>query len=300
LFHKNINGFFELLFMLTEMDIQLPNHIAYRQKRMSLGVQPSKELVGCGFMKKELGSDHQDYRNGCWSISYVICGEGIYVLNGVEHPVGPGTIFQRRPEETHSTRVTQAPPWVECFIDFGPKMHEALEAMGLCRPGCPVNSIGLSQTLVDEFAILAEFIQSKGESEWIECTRRAFDLTLKLLGTAIQPKSHQDQEMVQKAQHDLAQHLELRFDLKRWCQKRQWDYDKFRRLFKEATGWSPSQYRIRKRMDQACLMMELNPNQNLNYFSEKLGYPSIYEFASQFKSMVGMPPGQFKKRFKHS
>jgi hypothetical protein len=31
----------------------------------------------------------------------------------MEHAIHPGGIFQRRPEETHSTRVTQAPPWVD-------------------------------------------------------------------------------------------------------------------------------------------------------------------------------------------
>ena len=282
------------------MSIQLPNDITYAQKRMSLGVQQSSELVGCGFLKKQLGCDHKDYASNCWSISYVICGEGEFALESDTYSIGPGTLFQRRPEERHSSIITSAPPWIECFIDFGPKMYDALLGMGLCRSGSPVHQIGLSQSLVDEFVRLAHFIQTKGEREWIECTRRTFDLTLRLLETTIQPKNHRDQEMVQRAQHELSQNLDLRFDLRLWCQKQGWDYDKFRRLFKEATGWSPSQYRIRKRMDQACLMMELDPKNKLEFFSEKLGYPSIYEFSSQFKTMVGMAPGQYKKRFTHS
>jgi AraC-like DNA-binding protein len=277
-----------------------PQSFTSGQKRIGLGGKSSKEAIGCGFLKKLPGFDHLNYTPQCWSLSYVISGAGYININDVKHPVNKGDIFERRPYVTHSSFVLETDePWWECFIDLGPELYQSLLSMGICRESAPVQTIGASHTLLSSFQQLNHSFQKYGESRWIELTSQTFDLALKTLSMAHQPKEQSDQMMIQTAEWELSQSLDQRFDLKQWCQSHQWDYDRFRRLFKESTGWSPSQYRIKKRIPQACLMMELNPKQKLAYFSEQLGYSTIYEFSNQFKTITGTSPGQYKKKLYH-
>jgi AraC family transcriptional regulator of arabinose operon len=273
----------------------IPDDISLNPSIIPLGGVGSHERVGAGFMEKECGVDHRDYDPLYYSLCYVISGEGVYELGGRRMELTPGTIFQRMPGYPHTTRVTYSPPWAECFIDFGPHLFQSLTHLGLIDPTRPCANIGLSQEWVDRFAQQCRLVQNRGTQHPYEVLVSNFQLAVRILTVASLPSKETDQAMILEARDLLSRNLDQRIDLREICDQRGWDYDTFRRMFKRSTGVSPVQYHIRRRIDEACQLMKIHPGEKLQFFSDRLGYPSVYEFSAQFKQHIGITPGQYKK-----
>ncbi|HLL89724.1 MAG TPA: AraC family transcriptional regulator, partial [Tepidisphaeraceae bacterium] len=71
-------------------------------------------------------------------------------------------------------------------------------------------------------------------------------------------------------------------------------YERFRKLFRQRTGHSPHDYRIRRRIDKAKALIhqERLSNKQVAY---ALGYPDPFTFSKQFKQVVGVSPEQFRR-----
>lgn len=70
--------------------------------------------------------------------------------------------------------------------------------------------------------------------------------------------------------------------------------DHCRRLFLRDIGVAPIEYVIRRRVERACFLLQ-HTNLSLTEISGQLNYQSIYYFSRQFKQVVGMPPGLYRK-----
>ncbi len=68
----------------------------------------------------------------------------------------------------------------------------------------------------------------------------------------------------------------------------------FRRIFKAATGTTPTEYRTRLRIEKACILLENNLC-NISEISEQLGFENIFYFSRVFKKIMGIPPSKYKK-----
>ena len=69
----------------------------------------------------------------------------------------------------------------------------------------------------------------------------------------------------------------------------------FRRLFREYSGKSPSQYRIEIRLEKAKNML-LNSDITIENIADSLGFESSAYFCRQFKKKEGMTPKEYKKK----
>ena len=90
--------------------------------------------------------------------------------------------------------------------------------------------------------------------------------------------------------------LQSRIDLKELCRENGWGYEKFRKIFKQSTGVSPAQYRLRRRLDQAKTLLLSDRDMPLSEIAIRLGYTNVYEFSAQFKKSTGQPPGKFRNQ----
>lgn len=68
----------------------------------------------------------------------------------------------------------------------------------------------------------------------------------------------------------------------------------FRRLFKEYSGKSPSDYRINLRMDMAKALLE-NDETTIEQITELLNFENVSYFCRIFKNKFGMTPSQYKQ-----
>jgi AraC-like DNA-binding protein len=87
----------------------------------------------------------------------------------------------------------------------------------------------------------------------------------------------------------LGDDLQGRLDLKGLAQELGLSYVHFRRRFREVTGTSPGQYRLRRRMETARTILE-GGETTLSQTAGLLGYADVFTFSRQFKKTLGLPP----------
>lgn len=67
------------------------------------------------------------------------------------------------------------------------------------------------------------------------------------------------------------------------------------REFKRYTGFSPHDYIIEKRMNQARLLL-MQTDLSINAIAESVGFDNVCNFNNQFKKKIGISPGQYRKK----
>jgi len=70
----------------------------------------------------------------------------------------------------------------------------------------------------------------------------------------------------------------------------------FTRIFKEATGWSPTEYFQMRRVHHACKML-LNPEHNISDVASRLGYADASHLSRLFKRCRGMSPREYRQMY---
>ncbi|TVR43893.1 MAG: AraC family transcriptional regulator [Planctomycetota bacterium] len=251
------------------------------------------ERLGCGGLDKSgSAADHQDYLAPTYSMVWICRGRGGYHdSDGRRYDLSSGMCFQRWPGRRHSTFIDPQQPWQELWIDLGPGLHAALAAVAMLR----VEPIVWRPREIPYVALadLHSRLQQGSESELPGCLSSAFQL-LTAAGADGQPSASHDP--IEKACKLLSAESLGRGDLRSWCLRQGLDYHRFRRQFSQRMGESPGQYRIRRRLDQACALLRSDHQRSISSIAEELGYHSPYEFSAQFKAHFGMPPRVFRHR----
>ncbi len=67
------------------------------------------------------------------------------------------------------------------------------------------------------------------------------------------------------------------------------------RLFRASQGVSPREFVIRKRVEQARLLL-VETDMSLQMVADALGYTDVYFFTRQFSRLAGMPPGRYRRQ----
>ena len=116
----------------------------------SLGGADSLERIGAGFLDKTgKKEDFVNSSNHCYSIVYVIEGEGEYLdKQGSRFELKAGSFFQRLPDVPHSNYINSDKPWRECFIDFGKELFNAFSLSRIIRIEYLSGNIGLDLELI--------------------------------------------------------------------------------------------------------------------------------------------------------
>jgi AraC-like DNA-binding protein len=66
------------------------------------------------------------------------------------------------------------------------------------------------------------------------------------------------------------------------------------RLFKEETGYSPQEYMIKVRIDNACVLLKQN-YMSVGDAARSVGYENQFTFSKQFRRIIGQSPSDYKK-----
>lgn len=95
------------------------------------------------------------------------------------------------------------------------------------------------------------------------------------------------------------ENFQFDIDVKRIASEAFYSYDRFRHVFKEHTGYAPSEYINNKRVDLAKFLIETDPDISLTSLAEECGYSSLSKFSNSFRSSTGMTPSSYKKEMKN-
>ncbi|MBA3845800.1 MAG: helix-turn-helix transcriptional regulator [Planctomycetes bacterium] len=261
----------------------------------SMGSGPSWQRIGAGVMDKSgIANDQRDVRPATWSLIYVLRGRGVYRdQDGREWALSPGWCFQRLPDRRHSTVLDPASGWRECFIDLNPALQRVLASMQALRSETPAWHWGLDAGRVQRFVDVIVALRHAGE-------RALPGLCLDVMRLAIDAQPDPSavaagEDAIDRACRALAADPAGRVDLRTWCRGKGLDYERFRKDFQRRLGMPPGQYRIRRRIDRACELLETT-ELPIAVIANELGYPSPYEFSAQFRARMGLPPTRYRAR----
>ncbi|MFM7205968.1 MAG: helix-turn-helix transcriptional regulator [Planctomycetaceae bacterium] len=68
----------------------------------------------------------------------------------------------------------------------------------------------------------------------------------------------------------------------------------FRKKFKRLTGITPAQYRARRLIEQACVMLEQGDD-TCRTIARQLGFESEFYFSRRFKQLMGRSPREYRR-----
>jgi AraC-like DNA-binding protein len=255
----------------------------------SMGGRSVWERVGCGVMDKSgRRADHTDYLAPTWSVVWVLRGSGWYSDDHGRRLVAAGDCFQRWPGRRHTNGIDPGSGWRECFIDLGPALHASLAVMGVLRPEPAVWTPAEDPARLGRWLDLRRDLDTASEAELprlcVAALGLAVDIVQPLAATA---------DPIDRACALLAAAAHERVDLRSFCAAEGLAYEAFRKRFRRRTGLSPGQYRIRRRLERACQLLQ-STDRPVAAIAADLGYASPFEFSAQFRSHLGVSPRAYR------
>jgi AraC-like DNA-binding protein len=234
--------------------------------------------------------DHRDYAAPTYSLSYVLRGRGTYLdERGRSWVLEVGSFFQRLPGVCHSTRLDQGSRWLEVFVDLGPMLYAALAGIQVIRPEPRCFPTDGRHNLGDRMLAFTEELEQASEPDLARLCPQAIRLVVDAQRLAEPPSD----DLIERACRALAEGATERGSLRDFCRQQRLDYDAFRRIFQKRLGISPGQYRIRRRLDLACQMLQ-QTDRSIVEIATELGYTSPYEFSAQFRRRMGVAPSRYR------
>ncbi len=108
--------------------------------------------------------------------------------------------------------------------------------------------------------------------------------------------SNKANEQLLYAKNYIEQYYHGKLDLAGLADTLGYSYDHFRHVFKEYTGYSPKQYVIRQRMDQAKQKL-INSSDPITLVSMECGFSTLPQFCMMFKKNVGVSPIEYRQLY---
>ena len=262
-------------------------------RMMGSGMQ---HRLGAGFIKKHgVREDQVDRIPQYYSLSYVIRGKGEYIdARGIRYTLSTGSVFQRLPEQNHSTVLDPKSNWAECFIDFGAPLFRTLDEMGVLRSDLPVFSVSPMISYEKAIYQLMLNLETALAEELPSLFIQLLDILGKIHAARIDSSAHDKTGFIRQACNMLIASAADRTDLRTLIESHGWGYEWFRKEFRRELGISPGQYLLRHRLEQACNLI-LSTDMTFSEIADKLGYKNPYDFSSQFSKYLGKSPGKFRK-----
>ncbi|MDD5698051.1 MAG: AraC family transcriptional regulator [Victivallaceae bacterium] len=267
-----------------------PHELVYR----SLTAVP-EERFGMGLMFKS--DKRRDYDNIVYPrfvLVLVLRGEGtLYTEDGECFELEPGKCFKRIPGRAETLNIHAGNRWVEFFIEIGPALYQALRAMRIIETRPLSENIELDREFFERLMQFKYRFKTSDERSLpllvgefaailADCQRRCF-----------RPRENRETGLVDLACSFLSCDLDQKCDIRSFCRRQGIGYERFRKLFRKQLGVSPWQYRIRRRLDLACALLQ-NPELKISEIAVELGYASAYDFSAQFKKYFKVAPAYYR------
>lgn len=211
--------------------------------------------------------------------------------------VNAGDMFLLFPGEWHNYRPDPSVGWDEYWIGFKGQHIDNRTANGFFLPSSPVFHVGLNEEIVHTYrrAITIAKEQDIGYQQMLA------GLVNLLLGLAYSLDKHtaiDDHgalEQINRAKVIMQESLADNMQPEAIAYQVNMGYSKFRRMFKEFTGYAPFQYIQELRMQKSKELLA-NTNMPLREIAYEVGYDNPDYFSTAFKRIVHTTPLAYRKR----
>jgi AraC-like DNA-binding protein len=261
----------------------------FNVSRLVAGSPRGKLRIGCvsGDPGKESAFVTSEY-----ALVYIWKGHGVYYDRFGEHPFEPGFIFQRFPGREHD--VLYASPCERSYIAVPAQVYELIRMTSSVSLSKPTLDAGLRPSLLEEFEVLARELKEQDESSLTLTLMKMQEFIVELLFSCIENEASDPCSLaIDKACRILNSSFSEKQSMPEISRLVNMGYSSFRKKFHEKTGFSPGEYRLRKKIEKAMDMLG-NLNIPVKQIAAELGYPDIYSFSAQFSKYAGVSPRKFR------
>jgi AraC-like DNA-binding protein len=145
----------------------------------------------------------------------------------------------------------------------------------------------------------------RGIMEELSGKKSYYDLTIQGLlcqlivavGRCIsRPIRQEASDKVTYAKRFMEQYCSEKIDLQGLARSLGYSYDHFRHFFKQSTGYSPSQFMIRNRIEQAKRML-IDTDRAVTAIAFECGFSNAPQFSMMFRKDTGLPPKAYRDQF---
>ncbi len=254
-------------------------------------VQPGSSAVfGAGWIADKAGScTDRDWR--AYALVYLTAGGGSYVdADGRREPVAAGDLLLLFPGLRHSYGPTTPGDWTEVWLGCRGPVFAALEADGVIDRRRPVLHPGLDEGLIARFDSLVAAVDRAGGTSDAVLVARLHQLIAEL---ATADRAPAPSSLVARARAELEADLRRAIDLPQLARRLGVGYDALRRAFHAELGTTPGRWRLLRRIERAKQLIAAG--MTLDETAADAGFCDRFFLARQFKAVVGMPPGAWRR-----
>ncbi len=229
-----------------------------------------------------------------------VAGEGWVRLHDTLHSLGPGEALLISKDTPHVYGSAEARPWSIHWVHFmGVSADYYAHQVPELRPVIsidPETTTRLSHLFsecCDVFA--ANFVMQR--------MIYASQVLHHLLGALFFDNRSFSPTLLTSRFHNLeatraylGEHIDRSLTLDQMARHAGLSKSHFSRLFKEQTGYSPTDYFIHLKMQRACMLLSLS-RKSIREIGSDVGYDDPYYFSRIFKRIMGSPPQAYRKSF---
>ena len=233
-----------------------------------------------------------------FQIIYIIKGRGWFVSAHqprTELKVGDAVILY--PNEWHNYAPDPKTGWSEAWIGFTGASAEDLLEKFFPDKSKPIHHVGISDTLCRAYAKAYEVAEDQ-----MPAYQQQLAGYIALIVTGIYARSQQlpylnnpDTENINFAIKLMRQNLHRELHMEDVAAEAGMGYSKFRKAFKDYTGYAPAQYFLRLKMERAKDYL-LDTPLSCKEISYRLGFDSASHFNKMFRLHQGQTPLEYRER----
>ncbi len=257
-------------------------------------VQPERAaLTSVGYLLHKASHIHnRTYRD--YALVYVLDGGGIWEDElGHRENVKRGDVLMIIPGVRHSYYPAANQTWSEYYLVFNGAPFKALESEGTISRHQPVLHPGFDARLVTKFDDLIDNFIKASARDAQRLAMDLFPLIADILRRHDDRLAGEDGNMIAAACSILSEQLDEDMDLQSVAKRVGTTYDRLRRTFQRQIGMPLTRYRMHRRIERSqALLLQGN---DLAEVAKRLGYCDQFFFARQFKQVVGMTPGAWRR-----
>ncbi|MBQ7032522.1 MAG: helix-turn-helix domain-containing protein [Clostridia bacterium] len=227
-----------------------------------------------------------------WHMIYLVKNSSTFITSQEEICMKAGELIFIPPNTRHGYKIEETDLVAYYWIHFmGDKIDLLMQDLHLETE--TVYSIGLSAGVTRIFDLIIGELQTKNLHYSVVST----GLLIQLLSVIAQKKSSFLQaSSIKRVITAIQTEYYANTSVEEYAKNSGYSKYHFIRLFKEATGQTPVDYRIRLRLDNACSLLR-STSYSMHEISEVLGFSDPAYFSRLFKKRFGKSPQSYRNEF---
>lgn len=247
-----------------------------------------------GFQACESGHSYGPAMRDYYLIHCIMKGNGILHYGKMEYCLTAGQCFLISPKDITFYQADKNSPWQYTWIAFNGEMaEEFISKTGLGSH----NPVFSSKEISNIFLELTERIPfSKSTDENISYYLLSIIYNILYYLPYCKKDDNTKDRYINKAKDYIGALYSREITVETLARYCGLDRHYLSRIFKERTGFTPQDYLVNTRMENAFALV-ISSSLSISEISRSVGYTDIYNFSKMFKKRYGASPIQYRRKF---